>query len=80
MTVCTDADEDDEEDAADVVDADAVALVLDLGALLAVELPPLGLQVLQHALVQQPQDPRTYTQQLVQQPQDPRTYTQQLVQ
>ena len=49
--VRTDADEDDEEDAADVRDADAIALVFNLRAVLAVKLPPLGLQIFQHAFV-----------------------------
>lgn len=54
-----DAQEDHHEDAADVVDADAVALaVLRVAVLsLRVPLPPFVLQLLQSPLVQQYQDP-----------------------
>ena len=52
-----DANEDDEEHAADVVDADAIALVLDLLTFRPLVVPPERLQVLQHTLVQQLQDP-----------------------
>ena len=47
------ADDDDEEDAADVLDADAVALVLDVRAVQLVAVPPLRLHLLQLPLVDQ---------------------------
>ena len=51
-----DADEDDDEHPADVLDADAVTLVLDLVALGLVEVPPFSLQVLEKTLVEQQQN------------------------
>ena len=46
-----DTDKDDQEDPADVLNADTVTLVLDLGAHRLVEVPPLGFEVFQEALV-----------------------------
>ena len=52
LAFLTNSDEDDDEDASDVVDADSVALVFDFGTTFAIEVPPLRLEVFQHALVE----------------------------
>ena len=52
LAFLTNSDEDDDEDASDVVDADSVALVFDFRTTLTIEVPPLRLEVLQHALVE----------------------------
>lgn len=51
-----DANENNEENTPDILDANSVALILDLGTLCLVEFPPFCLQILEVALVQELQD------------------------